>query len=455
MKLQDAEERAIPWGHITVLDQGGGPIFDTGRAGEVRVPLPEEPFRLQGSAPGYRSENFGPFDPATTELVLTLRPGQVLRGVVRHAGRRVGGARVDLCRTAPPNSVREGSGIAPKDHPFLLHGNVQLSGHDGTTDSNGAFLLTVYDDDWHSLRVDADGFPVSVFGPHALVKDGENAPLAIELERAGAIEGHVRAAPGSRSERLVAASSGWSFAHTAPVESDGSYRLEGLQPGRYQLRVCRPPLASLQAYEARGETTEGFEWDCAVRPGATSRVDLETPDEEAVILRGQLTRASAPTEAWVARLVLAKTDLFQRREPRAQAELGPDGRFELRLSRPGPYVLEFRGPNGRVLSCPIALQLGANEWRHTLRTIPVRILGRADAEDSRLFLRLLGGDGALEFSASGICPRSGDEQGWCFDLPVGPARLETKRNYFDANEPWQLLRSVDVPREGELVIESP
>ena len=119
------------------------------------------------------------------------------------------------------------------------------------------------------------------------------------------------------------------------------------------------------------------------------------------------------------------------------------------------FGMDFQGPEGMHLTAPLELMLGPNAWHQVLVTGAVRVRSAAEHDEEGWFLRFTAGNASLE--AAILCgPRPalhGD--GWTFHAPVGPARLERKRNYFDSSEPWELLRSVEVESDSELVLVLP
>jgi hypothetical protein len=445
LRLVDAVGRAVPWGHVRLE----GVQHDGGREGSVRIERPDEPFRVEVSAPGFRPETLGPLEPPPpgAELRLTLQPGQSLRGRVVHRGRPVAGARLDLARTHAPGETREGRGFAPSDHPFLLVGSVDLDGNDGTSDGSGAFVLTIHEDGWQGLRVEAQGFPMTVFGPYDLERTGGEAELVLELERAGSIEGSVRSAPGGEArERLVAASNGWSFVRTAPVDSDGRYRLEDLAPGPYQVRSCEPPAASLQPFQRWSSSAGPVAWDCRVQSGSTTRFDLDLAGEGTVVLSGRLQLVGAEARAAQALLFAPGTQPGSWSPPRASSEVASDGSFELVLSRPGSYRLEVQAPP-LTLSEELELFAGRREWTQRLETGRLRIRPGADQGSVRYTARA----GPLEILASIRWFERGEPVS---EVPAGRGRLE-RRAPANPPQPWALLREVEVPAGQEVVVEVP
>ncbi|HEX6884962.1 MAG TPA: hypothetical protein VF530_16420 [Planctomycetota bacterium] len=450
VRLVDEQGRAVPWGHVE-LD---GELHPAGREGLVRVLRPERPTRVRALAPGFRTEVFDQLTPPPIgeELRVTLRPGQALRGRVVHAGRPVRGARLNLSRTPPPDALYESRGVAPMDHPFVVPWSVELHGQDGTTDGSGAFLLTIHERGWYGIRVEADGFPLTVLGPFELDPEVGRDGLELALERGGTLEGSVRLPPGAAPEDvLVGVSNGWRFVRSAAVDAEGRYRIEDLAPGPYQVRRCTPPVASLQRLDV-ASSVEAPEWDCRVRAGETTRFDLDLTQEGSVVLSGRLEGLEGARSGWRALLYTAKSPRDFWFKPRAQAELERDGRFELTLSRPGLYRIELRsGPWS--LWRDLELFAGPNEWERRIET--GRILLRASGDPAEPHLRYVAraGDGLECVVEYPWWQKQAAEGGLRFDAPVGPGRLETAT----AEDPdvWTQRREITLEQGQELALDFP
>jgi len=321
----------------------------TGERGAVAILLPRDPFALQAFAPGFRTETFGPFAPEDLAelggepLVLRLPPGQAARGRVTFQGRPVRGARIGLSPSSASHRTLVSVGITPPESPFRPRATVDLQQHDANTDDAGRFLATLHRDGWHSVLVQAPGLPLTVFGPFEWSQDMGVDGMELELLAGGAIEGRVLTPAGSLAAgRLVGVSSDWNFLRSTTVAEDGSFRLDDLAPGDYQVRPLQPPVASLQNYPVRGlETSTDLAWDCRVRPGETTRFDLDLTSEGTVVLAGRFAWDTTSPDGGSVHLWRRDSD-----EPLAHAELDAEGRFELSLSRAEPATLQLWTPHG-------------------------------------------------------------------------------------------------------------
>jgi hypothetical protein len=341
LRLVDSEGRSIAWGNVwSHSGVSPLPLTPLGREGRGRIPRLSYPLELEASAPGFRQARFGPYSPEELgdELVLVLQPGGFVRGRITSGGRPVKGARLDLARASLLKSPRSSSGTAPPGWPFVLTKGVQLSGADGTSDGDGAFLLSVTDAGWYALSVEAAGFPLTHFGPWELDPAGPNREIVVELARGGALEGRVRVAAGeSPLGRFVGVSNGWNLAHTVPVDVAGRYRFADLAPGGWQVRPVEAPVGALQPLEIAPPAGEFMlESDVEVHSGATSRFDLDLASPHGCALSGHFRFAGVEVDGWSARLLA-------RGKPWTVGfgALSADGEFRVVVPQPGAYDLRI------------------------------------------------------------------------------------------------------------------
>jgi hypothetical protein len=395
---------------------GGGSAFLTGRpwdpafpdraveldgAGRACVLRPEASFSVHATAPFHRSSVLGPFVSGALGdvLVLALEPTAHVRGrVVAASGRPVAGARLGIEPTRDPAVLLRSLGTAELAHPFTAFAEVRQRTDDATADAEGRFALPLAADGWHAVSIAAEGFPTTTLGPFAWTAAEPPVDLELVIGEAGAIEGRLLSPPGQDpTGRIVGVSSGWGVAWTAPCDAQGRFRIDGLAPGRYQLRPCRAPAASRQTFvdhPCEGECAT--DWDCEVVGGGVSRCDLDLRGGEDFVLGGRFMFGPEP-ERWRAFLYASATadTVFV-----ATAPVAPDGSFELRLARGGPLVLVLSGES--TFLQPVELAPGRNEWTLELGSAEVTMAGAlgvdADGEEQRAFCRW--SDGALVFQGS-------------------------------------------------------
>ncbi|MEM7308260.1 MAG: carboxypeptidase-like regulatory domain-containing protein [Planctomycetota bacterium] len=380
LRLRDPDGAAVSWGHVRSHDAVPQlTLTPTDEAGGLRIQVPQRPFTINAYAPGFRTERFGPFDPAAVgdTLTLTLIPGEAVRGTVIADGQPVEGARIAVVRTFPAG-VAYAREVAPPDRPFAVLASGCFERSDATTGPDGRFVATLHNDGRHTLRVWADGYPPLVAGPFQWSRDEGAAGLVLELQGAGAIEGTVRTAPGrSVAGMVVAASNGWGVAWTTSVDDEGRFRLEGLAPGSWQVRRARPPVAAAVVLRGRDPSADRrAEWDGEVRAGATTRIDLDLRDEGAFRFRGTLRVDGTGPKGFVARLLAPGSRAAFGDPALAEAAVDADGSFELAVSAGGAHLIELAGHDLLVLQ-PVTLARGVTTWEAEFDTGEVRLSGTA------------------------------------------------------------------------------
>lgn len=364
VRLVDAGGEPVPWGHVRFSGDGSDPaltweLLSAGREGRARVLWPRVRFTLEAMAPGFATARTETFEPAavTSPLVVTLHPGEAVSGRVLANGRPVHGARVALQRTCDPERRSRSTNLAAGDTPFVLHGATPVERADATTDAGGRFTLTLHVDDWHALVVAAEGFPLTPFGPWKMERARGLAGLELELRSAGALEGRVLVPPGKSSAgRIVGVSNGWAVAHTASADDEGAFRIEGLEPGRYQVRECLPPARSVETLGTWSSDTLEPVWDCEVRPGETTRFDLDLRGAEDFVLEGRLVLPAGAT-GW--RAELRRTSGPQLSFP--PTPLGAEGEFRFALGRGGSVLLSVTDGE-QSFGQELTLAPGRNPW---------------------------------------------------------------------------------------------
>lgn len=466
--LQDTHGAPIPWGSV----RAHGPLVELGRSGRGRFTLPRTRFSMQAFAPGFRRQDLGPLDPPQVEdpLVITLEPGQALRGRVTFEGRPMRGARVSIGNALPPDKRMQSGFFADAtaaDVPFDVLGSRKVNGNDATTDARGAFCATLHGAGWSIVCVEADGFPATVVGPFQWDREEGADGIEIPLQRAGAIEGRVVPPAGrSPSEFVVGASDGWGVVYTSPVGEDGRYRIEKLAPGRWQVRRCLPPVNAVQPLFGSfwRDRLAPIEWDCEVVSGATAGFDLDLSGVDAFVFRGRFTIDGRPPEEDYRGAALLEPDSKGSRieRPLAWAVVGEEGEFEFKLSRETGAILRLRSAAGSFYQ-PIAVVRGITEWQWhlqggslTVRAGPSAGEGSADAwlvwrgEEERSFFADLSSPAALL--------ESGPET---LTVPAGRAwiaRPATEQDSFRLEvlaEPWILMREVEIRPGEETAVELP
>ena len=436
VRLRDGRGRPIAWGNVW----GHGldspvPLTPLGETGVGEIPFVGSELVLEADAPGFARGRFGPYRPADVArgLELVLVPGGFVRGRITSGGRPVRGARLDLSPSRAPDEPRPSQGLTPDGWPFAMRQLVRLDGQDGTSGGDGRFVLSVPNPDWHALRVEADGFPLTVFGPYELDPARANPELEVELARGGALEGRVLLAPGEAPlGRFVGVSNGWSYAHTTAVDAEGRFRFDALAPGEWQVRPVEPPVAALQPLERGWQLPPiPFEPDVVVRSGATAQFELDCTRPRGVALVGRFVFEGVPLDDWRAELQV----LVGGREVRVVSSgLASDGSFRLVVPREDTFVLRVTDSER---SFRREVRLAGPETRVELAFTSAWAVVEATEEPvRRLHLAMTCADGS-EFQA---WPWDSEER-WRLAVPSGSLRLgaiRTEDGELEWSEPVEL-----------------
>ncbi len=235
--------------------------------GRLRVAEPAFAFQLHVSAPDFQRVVLGPYEPgaAPSPIRVVLEPLPRLRGVVRGAGRAIGGASIQ-----PLSALEEGAIELNTFSVRMMRSSLQQS----VSADDGSFVIEGGGEVW--LRVTADGFAPALAGPFRV--GASSAPFEIELGRGGGIEGRVVRADGSAAEgAIIGLSCGDGAGFTLRAGTAGFYRAEGLTPGPWQVlprhEELRPENSSLRQLPGGA----AIEWSCRVREGEVTRFDVVLP----------------------------------------------------------------------------------------------------------------------------------------------------------------------------------
>jgi len=424
----------------------------TGRDGIAEVIWPLEgrdlhTLTLMASAPGHAKNSLGDAVGRRmigSELTIVLSPGRALRGRVLFQGKPVAGAQVDVRQVRVLQRPQRSRNVARLATPFDVRAVAPERELAHRTDDEGRYVLTLPTVGDYTVRVEAKGHPVALRGPF---QEPGSRELDVELANGGAIEGRMLLPEGNAPEwRWVGAARGWNVVHTAQVATDGHFRIEGLEPGAYQVRECEGALQPLQIAEVAAwrRTDRTPVWDCIVRSGETTRFDLDLRSPESVVT-GRFVAPGIP----VVRAQLHDAD----HELLGRAELGPDGSFRLSAPVVGAGWVALSSGFGTVdddvsIRLPCSLAPGVNVLEH-LETGTLVLRGgaprndngtpcsdlavRADRDDLwyRILVRVHGLD------------RTGEVR---VRLPAGEARVTP----FGA--PGRTLHTIHVPAGGETIV---
>lgn len=305
--------------------------------GRAELERPPTAFTLRVEAAGHRlAERVVPEgEPLSEPLLVILEPRRSILGRVVHAGRPIAGALVHGGRTRerPYRSAQVFEGENAFDCAFPV-GRDPLAPR---TDAEGRFQLTeaaLPDTPLLLFWVEAEGFPTTTFGPFPAFGAEE---LVLDMAPSGRLEGRVLLPLGARAfGRVVGVCNGLGFARTVPVEEDGSYRLDDLAPGDYQVRCVPGPAAEWVQFETYGPERSGpIRFDCRVASGTTAHFDVDLRGEGQCVCLVQVVFPSQEERWNTGSLFRIEADggaTFVTR-----GTLDAEGRVEFRVATPGRH----------------------------------------------------------------------------------------------------------------------
>jgi RNA polymerase sigma-70 factor (ECF subfamily) len=355
--------------------------------GRVDVPMPTEPFLLTVVAPGFAAADSEAIDPghapARLDFVLESRPG--INGVVRANGVAVAGASVKLFATPEKGRCYQHNGFDVRVKP--------MAAHETATDSAGRFWLTPSEGGEFELIVQADGWATAERGPLVVGAAQDDAELAIELDRGGAIDGRVLLPEGQRAEGvIVSINRGDTLARTVRVDAQGRFHFDTLAAGEWQVRrVDEMVDGENHGYGVSLCDKHDFVFDCKVLAGEVTHFDIDSRDARPCEFDGQLIWGGRSTRGWTVALWPGSGVVFGDMPPStAVDELG---HFALTAKRPGAYRLTFHLPDGSSeLLCPIDLERGHRAWSTSIDTATI-VVRHAGADE----VVVRGGDDSHSF----------------------------------------------------------
>ena len=199
---------------------------------------------------------------ATTNLDVTLKSAKTLTGIVRTS-----------------------TGAPVADATVFARTPVQDAGSGGTrSDANGNFRIESLGSGRYEVRAQKQGFAP------AIVKDVDvdtaQQPLLLTLQAGGVVNGSVRGLDPSQYKDVTVRAYGAAASSTSPVQSDGSFRLDGLT-GVVSMR------ADLR--EGSGTTRQSDEQSVTVSEGVEQRIDLTF--SAGATIRGQVIWGAKPSSS--------------------------------------------------------------------------------------------------------------------------------------------------------------
>lgn len=411
--------------------------------------LPSGSFTLRVRAPGFDESELGPFDPAQLdgdrklECILTPLPG--VRGRVTRAGLAAAGVEVGLYALVSGRSTSGG-------FPLLFEPDATVS---ATSDGEGRFELTLRTRGRYVVRAQAQGLAPCELGPFELEPAVGLAGLNFELGAGGSITGFVRRSDGRPAVgRVVAASRGDGRIRSVRAGSDGSYSLETLTPGRWQVSLVdgeySPGALEHSLHGGRPARAE-IPWNCEVSEGVATHFDLDA-DPALGWLAGRLLCEGADPNGWNVELV--PIDVAGPATV-AQGQLDGEGRFGFELALPGGYLLDIESTRGLRFLDELEVDGGAIEWLHRIPCGRIELSGVPPFEAARANLLIWEGPGELRAWLPLLPDGAGSVSLDAF--PAGrlrivqrPEPLEHGPNHDEDPRAWPTLHQLELPAGGVL-----
>ncbi|HTF86993.1 MAG TPA: hypothetical protein VK843_01195 [Planctomycetota bacterium] len=231
---------------------------------EFQVPLAS--FGMAVSAQGYLDSELIKFDPASfpaeTEVALALAP--VLRGRVRADGKAIEGAVIEAKR-----EHKRGT-LTFNGFPCLMSPHEQV--HTKSA-ADGSFSLALESEEAVYLRCTAAGFAATVVGPFDV--GGSPAPVDIELNAGGTIEGRVRGKDGNPVVgAIVGVTCGDGHPRTMRSGHDGVFRFEGLSTRAWVVMESEIEFRTDYTNTNSNDEESHVDWSVEVNAGRTTYHDL-------------------------------------------------------------------------------------------------------------------------------------------------------------------------------------
>ena len=286
-------------------------------------------WRIDNLLPG--TCKVGITSPATNaklELEPTLLTGVVTRTPLGRMPEVAAGGRVEVQVVAADGQPVSGASVSYNVKQERSSGVV----HTGPTDADGRYVIESIQTDFTSFGVWASKRGASTAAQEVAREEAaaRTALVRLVLPDVGSIRGRVLS--GGEPAPGVSVVAGESGKEGLTTES-GDYRIWAVPPGEWQVSLRAP-----------SGTSVGEPVTVVVKAGEVTRLDLAfEPSDSDTRLRGRLLRPDG--QGWAGVWLDAKPmDADSRRwegsgrwVPRGKTVTDDDGRFELRVARPGLY----------------------------------------------------------------------------------------------------------------------
>lgn len=267
---------------------------------------------------------------------IPLHRGVTVRGrVVDDDGQPVAGATV--------RRKLNGIGDNPLFAPFL-------QGPGERTDEDGTFELTCLATGRFALIATADGYARGE-SRRLAAEVGDTFDVEIRLDSGGSVEGRLILDPEDdyADWAIFPESHSTGAARLIRPNPDGTFRIDALDPGRYNISAFDMATApSLAERFIDGSDAAGMIRDmvggvvlriCTVRAGETTEVELDASGRrnDGSVIRGTVSIGGQPLDdGWV------ETERITGRRTMLSMAIVENGRFTVRGAHPGTYVLQVR-----------------------------------------------------------------------------------------------------------------
>lgn len=432
------EEMALP--KIMIFERR-----DLDDSGCARIPVPEFPFRLDVTAPGFRRAVLGPFEVESIpeKLDVLLKAGLVMEGRVVARGEHVEGARVSLHGAVPPGKICRVDGFICRSMPDAVA--------TAFTGSHGRFTFVIDDFEdfprlrfWRDepyggyfIRAEADGFAPADIGPIDPDSLSGRGEMIVEIAKGGAIEGVVETGKTREpSGVIIVATRGDGFTRSTRTGPGGGYRFEGLTPGLWRVAEHDSEIDPESGFgtvflddDEVGEPRAEGGTICTVLEGKVARCDLDLPHETRALLAGSLSIGGLEKRGGIVELTYTEgSDGFGTPVPRIKLE--KDGTFRFSDVKPTRYVMRIYLDQGEreqgdpirkvEIGTLITLSRGKNRWDFAPPLGSLKISGAARTnEESHLRLDWVKAERPSIFETVSVSFRP-DATGCCL-LPAIPA----------------------------------
>lgn len=418
-RVEEVEGEALTDFVVRATLEGTGGMFGIGAESEERtfVGAEDGAFRIDGLRAGtwkVEVEADGFSRSETQAVVLPQEPEAAQPVFVMQLASQVAGIVLDTADTP----VSGAQVTLQVDLARRVRGDIPST----ITDIEGRFVLGNLDPGTIVVDAAMDGFAASEAAAADVLPGQSVEDLVLRLRVGGTLIGKVLDDEGEPAAgRRVIVQLTPSYARQSLLKSDGQgeFRVEHLEPGTWQVVAT----ADFMAGGAEdGEVMEQILGEMKIEmvdivDGEETQVVLGSPPSDPVLVRGRVLHAGEPIgSAFVS---------FVPEDSKGMSDMkfkptGEDGRFELRLDHPGPYLVTVQrvGEMGQQDSVEYLERIPEAETAELTLELPLgRISGRVRGPDGkplaecRVTLNVEGGLESGSFLGGNYTETATDEDG--------------------------------------------